>query len=177
MILEAARRLSELERERDNCKREKEFAASDRSSCKKKHESRSTFLASSAATKRIGTNKQKPVFFHHSRSLSRFSTPRATHEKPSRALIEMLHWFSGGKKQKPALSDKGRSGRMVEANDTLEPVAALDDDDDDDVPEFPINGLPKTINDLPKELLVSVFIAFEDPILVMPRPLSLQGVG
>lgn len=89
----------------------------------------------------------------------------------------MLHWFSGGKKQKPALSDKGRSGRMVEANDTLEPVAALDDDDDDDVPEFPINGLPKTINDLPKELLVSVFIAFEDPILVMPHPLSLQGVG
>jgi len=63
VILEAARRLSELERERDNCKREKEFAASDRSSCKKKHESRSTFLASSAATKRIGTNKQKPVFF------------------------------------------------------------------------------------------------------------------
>jgi len=61
---------------------------------------------------------------------------------------------------------------MVEANDTLEPVAALDDDDDDDVPEFPINGLPKTINDLPKELLVSVFIAFEDPILVMqPVPL------
>jgi len=63
---------------------------------------------------------------------------------------------------------------MVEANDILEPVAALDDDDDDDddVPEFPINDLPKTINDLPKELLVSVFIAFEDPILVMePVPL------
>lgn len=61
---------------------------------------------------------------------------------------------------------------MVEANDTLEPVAALDDDDDDDddVPEFPINGLPKTINDLPKELLVSVFIAFEDPILGNPSP-------
>ena len=60
---------------------------------------------------------------------------------------------------------------MVEANDTLEPVTALDDDDDD-VPEFPINDLPKTINDLPKELLVSVFIAFEDPILVMqPVPL------
>ena len=49
---------------------------------------------------------------------------------------------------------------MVEANDdTLEPVAALDDDD---VPKFPIDDLPKTINDLPKELLVSVFEAVED---------------
>ena len=76
----------------------------------------------------------------------------------------MLHWFSGGKKQKPALSDKGRSGTMAEANDdTLEPVAApAADDDDDDVPKVPIDDRPKTINDLPKELLVSVFEAVED---------------
>ena len=53
---------------------------------------------------------------------------------------------------------------MAEANDdTLEPVAAsAADDDDDDVPKVPIDDRPKTINDLPKELLVSVFEAVED---------------
>ena len=53
---------------------------------------------------------------------------------------------------------------MVEANDdTLEPVAAsAADDDDADVPKVPIDDRPKTINDLPKELLVSVFEAVED---------------
>ena len=72
----------------------------------------------------------------------------------------MFGSFAGAKQQKTALSDTGRSGTMVEANDdTLEPVAALDDDD---VPKFPIDDLPKTINDLPKELLVSVFEAVED---------------
>ena len=47
---------------------------------------------------------------------------------------------------------------MIEANDTLELVATPDDD----VPKFPVNDLPKLINDLPKELLVSVFEAVED---------------
>ena len=53
---------------------------------------------------------------------------------------------------------------MAEANDdTLEPVAApAADDDDDDVPKVPIDDRPKTINDLPKELLVSAYEAVDD---------------
>ena len=47
---------------------------------------------------------------------------------------------------------------MDEANDALEPVAVLDND----VPKFPIGDRPKTINDLPKELLVSAFEAVDD---------------
>ena len=63
---------------------------------------------------------------------------------------------------------------MAEANDdTLEPVAApAADDDDDDVPKVPIDDRPKTIDDLPQELLVSVFEAVGDPIWVRhPVPL------
>ena len=47
---------------------------------------------------------------------------------------------------------------MDEANDALEPVALLDND----VPKFPIGDRPKTINDLPKELLVSAYEAVDD---------------
>ncbi len=56
-------------------------------------------------------------------------------------------------RRKRVLSDKHRT--MIEANDTLELVATPDDD----VPKFPVNDLPKLINDLPKELLVSIFVA------------------
>jgi len=37
-------------------------------------------------------------------------------------------------------------------------VASLDDD----VPKFPVDNRPKTINDLPKELLVSIFESVDD---------------
>ena len=47
---------------------------------------------------------------------------------------------------------------MAEALDPRELDAALGDD----VPKFPIDDRPRTINDLPKELLVSVFEAVED---------------
>ena len=52
----------------------------------------------------------------------------------------------------------------AEANNNLKLVAALDD-------------APLPINDLPKELLVSIFIAVGDPIWVTHRPLSPQGLG
>ena len=58
--------------------------------------------------------------------------------------------------------------RMAEALDPHELDAALDDD----VPKFPIDDRPKTIDDLPQELLVSVFEAVGDPIWVRhPVPL------
>jgi len=47
---------------------------------------------------------------------------------------------------------------MAEALDPRELDAALGDD----VPKFPIDDRPRTIDDLPKELLVSVFEAVED---------------
>ena len=45
---------------------------------------------------------------------------------------------------------------MAEPYDTRELAAALDD------AKFPVDDRPKTINDLPKELLVSVFEAVDD---------------
>ena len=57
-------------------------------------------------------------------------------------------------KETRALSEKKSKHRaLAEANDNHEPVVVQDDDD----------GAELTINDLPKELLVSVFIAVEDP--------------
>ena len=47
---------------------------------------------------------------------------------------------------------------MAEAFNTRELTASLGDD----VPKFPIDDRPKAINDLPNDVLVSVFIAVED---------------
>jgi hypothetical protein len=74
--------------------------------------------------------------------------------------------------EKPELSEEASSHRiierMAEALDPHELDAALDDD----VPKFPIDDRPKTIDDLPQELLVSVFEAVGDPIWVRhPVPL------
>ena len=55
--------------------------------------------------------------------------------------------------ENPLLFDKHRSRTMAEAFDTLELVAALDDD-------------APFINDLPKELLVSIFIAVRGRVWV-----------
>jgi len=92
-------------------------------------------------------------------SLSRFPTPRATRQSLCRTLSEVAKQNSGN----PALSVKHRSRTMAEPYDTRGArrrglVASLDDD----VPKFPVDNRPKTINDLPKELLVSVFESVDD---------------
>ena len=100
--------------------------------------------------------KTKPHFFSIAPFLFLFETAPATQESLHRALSESR---KEKQRQTPALSEKHRSNRtMDEANDALEPVAVLDND----VPKVPIDDRPKTINDLPKELLVSVFEAVED---------------
>ena len=100
--------------------------------------------------------KTKPRFFSIAPFLFLFETAPATQESLHRALSESR---KETQRQTPALSEKHRSNRtMDEANDALEPVAVLDND----VPKFPIGDRPKTINDLPKELLVSAFEAVDD---------------
>jgi hypothetical protein len=100
--------------------------------------------------------KTKPRFFSIAPFLFLFETAPATQESLHRALSESR---KEKQRQTPALSEKHRSNRtMDEANDALEPVAVLDND----VPKFPIGDRPKTINDLPKELLVSAFEAVDD---------------
>ena len=100
--------------------------------------------------------KTKPRFFSIAPFLFLFETAPATQESLHRALSESR---KETQRQTPALSEKHRSNRtMDEANDALEPVALLDND----VPKFPIGDRPKTINDLPKELLVSAYEAVDD---------------
>ena len=104
--------------------------------------------------------KTKPRFSlpSHPLSLSRSPTPRASHESPLVLAVRVQKQ----KKRKPALSDnkkvprRRRKKTMAEALDTrgARLAAALNDADADE---------PRTINDLPKELLVSTFAATEDP--------------
>jgi hypothetical protein len=97
------------------------------------------------------TNKTS-FFLRRPLSLSRFPTPRAARQSLRRALSEVAKQNS----ENPALSVKHRSSTMAEPYDTRELAAALDD------AKFPVDDRPKTINDLPKELLVSVFEAVDD---------------
>ena len=105
--------------------------------------------------KRNGSNKQSPFFAPSSSLSSPLSDPSSDARESSRVLQRGCESKAAAKI--PALSDKHRSNKtMAEALNTRELVATLADDD----------SAPLTINDLPKELLVSVFIAVEDPFWV-----------
>lgn len=107
--------------------------------------------------KAIRTNKQD-IFLHYPLSLSHFVTHRELQEIVRRALSEVT---KEKQRKTPALFEKHRSNRaMAEASDNrgaqrLALVASLDDD-----------GAKFSLNDLPNDLLVSIFEAVGDPISV-----------